>query len=210
MAPFDIVKRHKALYAPSAKHPAVVDVPELAFLMVDGRGDPQTAEHYHQALEALYSVAYTLKFTLKKADPDRDFKVAPLEGQWWADTEAPSMEDLLTTRDDWNWTMMIAQPDIVTAELVERSRAEAIRKKGLPALKEIRFERCEEGLSAQILYFGPYALEGPTIARLHQFIAEQCCALYGKHHEIYMNDARRTAPEKLKTIIRQPCRRATG
>jgi len=204
MPPLDLVKSHKPLYQPSAKHPAIVDVPELAFLMVDGRGDPETAEPYHQALEALYSVAYTLKFTLKKADPERDFKVAPLEGQWWADDVAPTMADLQRDRDAWNWTMMIAVPDAVTPAEVAAAREAAARKRELPAAPLLRLERLAEGLAAQIMHVGPYSEEAPTIERLHAFAAAEGYELRGRHHEIYLGDPRRTAPERLKTVLRHP------
>ena len=208
MPPLDLVKLHKPLYHPSAKHPAIVDVPEFAFLMVDGRGDPETAQPYHQALEALYSVAYTLKFTLKKADQERDFKVAPLEGLWWADEEAPTMADLQRDRDAWNWTMMIAVPDAVTPEEVAAAREAAARKRELPAAPLLRLERLEEGLAAQIMHVGPYSEEEPTIERLHAFAAAEGYELRGRHHEIYLGDPRRTAPERLKTVLRHPVRPA--
>jgi hypothetical protein len=204
MPPLDLVKLHKPLYQPSARHPAIVDVPELAFLMVDGRGDPETAEPYHQALEALYSVAYTLKSTLKKTDPERDFKVAPLEGLWWADEEAPSMADLQRDRDAWNWTMMIAVPDAVTPAEVAAAREAAARKRELPAAPLLRLERLEEGLAVQIMHVGPYSEEAPTIERLHAFAAAEGYRLRGRHHEIYLGDPRRTAPERLKTVLRHP------
>ena len=204
MPQLDIVKLHKPLYQPSAKHPAIVEVPDLAFLQVDGRGDPETAEAYHQALEALYSVAYTLKFALKKADPERDFKVAPLEGLWWADEEAPTMADLQRDRDAWNWTMMIAVPDAVTPLEVAAAMEAAARKKDLPAAPLLRLERLGEGLAVQIMHLGPYAEEAPTIERLHAFAAAEGYELRGRHHEIYLGDPRRTAPERLKTVLRHP------
>jgi hypothetical protein len=206
MAPFDIVKLHKPLYSPSAKHPAIVEVPALAFLMVDGRGDPGTSEAYHEALEALYGVAYTLKFSLKKADAERDFKVAPLEGLWWADAAAPTMAELQRDRDSWNWTMMIAVPDEVTADEVTATAGAAARRKELAAAPLVRLERLEEGLAAQLLHVGPYAEEAPTIARLHEFVIAQGYELRGRHHEIYLGDPRRTAPERLKTVLRHPVR----
>jgi hypothetical protein len=206
MAPFDIVKLHKPLYSPSAKHPAIVEVPALAFLMVDGRGDPGTSEAYHEALEALYGVAYTLKFSLKKADAERDFKVAPLEGLWWADAAAPTMAELQRDRDSWNWTMMIAVPDEVTADEVTAAAGAAARRKELAAAPLVRLERLEEGLAAQFLHVGPYAEEAPTIARLHEFVIAQGYELRGRHHEIYLGDPRRTAPERLKTVLRHPVR----
>jgi len=204
----DLVKQLKPLYSPSAKHPSIVEVPELAFLMIDGRGDPSTSATYQDALAALYGIAYTLKFALKKAAPERDFKVAPLEGHWWADAERPSMAELESDRDSWNWTMMIALPDAVTAAEVAAAAEAAARRRPLPAAGRIRLERFEEGLAAQIMHVGPYSTEAPTIAALHAFVEEQGYALHGRHHEIYLGDPRRTAPERLKTVIRHPVRAA--
>ena len=203
-AKLDLKKDLKHLYNPSAKAPSVVEVPPMSFLMIDGTGDPNTAPAYAAALEALYSAAYTLKFSIKKSE-GTDFAVMPLEGLWWA----TNMSDFSTgRRDDWHWTMMILQPDFVTPGHVATAIAAAGKKKLLPALERIRFETYAEGLSAQIMYFGPYKDEGPTIQRLHAYIAEQGGKLNGKHHEIYLSDPRRTAPAKLKTVIRQPMRKA--
>ena len=206
MAPLDLVKLHRTLYSPSARHPAIVDVPELAFLMVDGRGDPSTSEAYQDALQALYSVAYTLKFALKKADPARDFKVAPLEGLWWADDAAPAMAELQRDRDAWNWTMLIAVPDAVTTGEVRAAAEAATRRRELPAAPLLRLERLREGLAAQIMHVGPYAEEASTIESLHAWVAAQGYELRGRHHEIYLGDPRRTAPERLKTVLRHPVR----
>ena len=206
MSPLDLVRQHKPLYAPSAKHPVIVEVLDLSFIMVDGRGDPNTSEQYQEALGALYGIAYALKFTRKKADAERDFKVAPLEGLWWADSERPDMQQLQATRDAWNWTMMIALPDDVTAAEVAAAAEAAARKRPSPAIGLARLERLEEGLAAQIMHVGPYSAEPPTIERLHAFVAEQGYELRGRHHEIYLNDPRRTAPERLKTVIRHPVR----
>ena len=204
MSPVDLVRQFRPLYAPSAKHAAIVEVPGLAFLMIDGRGDPSSSEAYQDALAALYGVAYTLRFALKKEAPERDFKVAPLEGLWWADTEAPSMDALQADRDSWNWTMMIAVPDGVTAAEVAAAADAAARRRPLPAAARVRLERFAEGLAAQIMHVGPYADEAPTIAALHQFVDEQGYALRGRHHEIYLGDPRRAAPERLKTVLRHP------
>ena len=204
MSPFDLVKQLRPLYAPSPRHPAIVDVPELSFLMIDGRGDPNSSEAYQDALGALYGIAYTLKSTLKKSDPERDFKVAPLEGLWWADAEAPSREELQAERDSWNWTMMIAVPDAVTAAELTAAAEAAARRRTLPATGSVRLERFEEGLAAQIMHAGPYADEAPTIAALHAFVDAEGYELRGRHHEIYLGDPRRTAPERLKTVIRHP------
>jgi hypothetical protein len=208
VSPLDLVKTLKPLYSPSAKVPVIVEVPELAFVMLDGRGDPNSAEEYQAALQALYGVAYTLKFTLKKAAPERDFKVAPLEGLWWTDGEPPSLDALQADRESWNWRMMIAVPDDVTAAEVAAAAGAAARRRPSPAIGLVRLERLEEGLSAQIMYVGPYSDESPTIERLHAFVEEQGYELRGRHHEIYLGDPRRTAPERLKTVIRHPVREA--
>lgn len=202
----DLKKDLKHLYSPSAKAFAFVDVPTMNFLMIDGKGDPNTSQDYKDAVEALYAVSYTLKFAIKKGQ-GIDYPVMALEGLWWADNMA---EFSLDRRSHWLWTMMLMQPDVVTNSDVAAAIRDAQAKKGLPALSNIRFERYAEGQSAQILYFGPYKDEGPTIARLHAFIHENGCELTGKHHEIYLGDPRRTAPENLKTVIRQPVRRITS
>ena len=207
VSPIDLVKEHKPLYTPPSKAPVIVEVPELAFLMLDGRGDPNSSDQYQAALQALYGVAYTLKFTLKKADPEHDFKVAPLEGLWWTDGEPPSLDALQTDRDSWNWTMMIAVPDAVAAAEVAAAADAAARRRPLPAAGLVRLERFAEGQAAQIMHIGPYAEEAPTIARLHDFAAAQGYELRGRHHEIYLGDPRRTAPERLKTVLRHPVRR---
>jgi hypothetical protein len=203
MSKLDLKKQWKHLYEPTAKQFTVVDVPQFAFLMVDGVGDPNTSPAYRAAIEALYAMAYTLKFT-SKFKLDIDYPVMALESLWWV----PDMAIFLTlSKDQWHWTALIMQPPHITAEMVEQARQDVARKRNPPALPMFRLETFHEGLSAQIMYIGPYADEGPTIARLHEFIAAQGYAPHGKHHEIYLGDPRRTTPERLKTVIRQPLRR---
>lgn len=200
MQTIDLKKDLKHLYAPSSKNITEVDVPPMNFLMVDGQGNPNTALAYKQAVEALYSVAYTLKFALKK-EAGKNYTVMPLEGLWWVpDMSQFTMED----KEAWLWTAMVLQPSDVTPEIFTYACTDAGKKKDLPALAKMRLESFHEGLSAQIMYFGPYAAEGPTIARIHAHIHQQSNTLTGKHHEIYLSDPRRTEPAKLKTIIRQP------
>jgi len=197
----DLKRDLKAFYAPSAKKFSVVDVPQISFLMVDGSGDPNTAKSYADAVGALYAVAYTLKFARKAAGKAPDLAVMPLEGLWWSD----DMDDFRDAKKDkWNWTAMIAVPDFISAADVEAAKKQAAAKKDLPSIDLLRLEPFREGKSAQILYFGAYADEGPTIASLHRFIAESGGTLRGRHHEIYLSDPRRTDPAKLKTVIRQP------
>jgi hypothetical protein len=204
MIALDLRKQFKHLYQPSAKKFSSVDVPPLNFLMIDGAGNPNTSQDYRDALEALYGLSYTLKFGVKQGKYGKktyDYPVMALEGLWWMDDMREFTE---ARKDDWKWTMMIMQPDIITPDQVELARADLIKKKHPVSAAKIRFESYHEGLSAQIMYFGPYADEGPTIQRLHAFIVESGHRLRGKHHEIYLGDPRRTAPEKLKTVIRQP------
>lgn len=196
----DYKRELRELYAPGGE-PVILNVPALAYLMIDGHGDPNTAPEYTVAVEALYTVAYAAKFAVKRAPDGIDYGVMPLEGLWWT----PDMSKF-TTQDKsaWDWTMMIMQPDQVTTVVFEDARTKATKKKSLDAISRVRLERFTEGLAAQIRHVGPYDAEGPTIERLHAFIAEQGYERAGKHHEIYLSDPRRAAPEKMKTILRQP------
>lgn len=200
MPKIDFKRELRQLYLPGRK-PALVDVPEMRFVMIDGRGDPNTAKSYREAIEALYAVAYTVKFALKRTPDGIDFAVMPLEGLWWSD-------DMTTFpaggKSRWSWTAMIMQPEPVTGALVDDAIHQVSTKKSLPALDLLRYERFAEGRAAQVMYVGPYSDEGPSIAALHRFIDEQGLTRSGKHHEIYLGDPRRTAPERLRTVIRQP------
>ncbi|MGH9271461.1 MAG: GyrI-like domain-containing protein [Ilumatobacteraceae bacterium] len=200
MQSYDIKQARKELYAPKPKDFEVVEVPPMGFLMVDGHGDPNTSTAYREAIEALYAASYAVR-AATKARLGKVHTVSPLEGLWSADDP-----EVFRTRDKsaWDWTMMIAQPDWITAALVEEGLA-ATRKKPLPALDLIRFERYTEGRSVQILHVGPYDDEAPTLERLHrEFLPAHGFVPTGRHHEIYLSDARKTEPARLKTILRQP------
>jgi hypothetical protein len=202
MEKVDIKKKLKHLYDPSAKEISFVEVPQMNFVMIDGYGDPNKAKEYQEAVEALYSISYTIKFAVKK-EQGIDFGVMPLEGLWWAD----DMSLFNTSKDIWKWIAMIMQPEYVTGALFDIALREVEKKKSLPALSRARFQSFHEGPSAQIMYFGPYSAEDSTIEMIHKFIKEQGYSFDGllqKHHEIYLSDPRRTAPDKLKTVIRQP------
>jgi hypothetical protein len=191
----------KELYGPRAGHPAIVDVPDLSFLMVDGMRDPNTARDYKEAVEALFAVSYRVKFAVKRGANRIDYGAMPLERLWWVDDMSTfSLDD----KSGWSWTAMIMQPDVVTEELVQQSILEASKKKPLPAATRLRFDRFGEGLAAQVLYTGPYSAEGPTIERFHGFIADARYRSRGTHHEIYLSDPSRAEPAKLRTIIRKP------
>ncbi len=201
MEKIDFKKKLKPLYAPPKGRFSEVDVPELRYLMIDGKGDPGTAQEYADKVQALFSVAYPLKFASKK-ELGRDYAVPPLEGLWWADDMNAFVAG---KRDEWRWTMMIMVPDWIDAEMVERIKAEVKAKKAPVAIDDLRLERLTEGRSVQIMHIGSYSEEAPVLARLHsEYMPANGLTFNGKHHEIYLGDPRRTAPEKLKTILRQP------
>lgn len=202
MDKYDVRKQFKELYAPRTRDFEVVTVPALKYLMLDGQGNPGTSPAYTRALEALFSVSYAVKFASKHAG--RDYVVGPLEGLWTADDPGAFIRG---DKDSWKWTMMIPQPDWIGAAEVQDGIAKAAAK-NVAGLDLLRLETLEEGLSAQILHIGSYDDEGPTLHRLHsEFMPANGFAFAGPHHEIYLSDARRVAPEKLKTILRQPVRR---
>lgn len=202
MTKIDYKKELKQFYTGKVGKPLVVNLPKMNFIMIDGRGDPNTSQQYVDAIQALYPVAYTIKFT-SKLEHGKDFGVMPLEGLWWSD----NMDDFISgNKKDWQWTAMIMQPDVVTKEMFEQAVGKVREKKAPKALDKVRFEAYDEGRAAQVMYVGPYSDEGPTIQTLHQFIKDQGGALEKSnkhHHEIYLGDPRRTDPSKLKTIIRQ-------
>ena len=204
MAKIDFKNELKHLYQPSKKDFEVVDVPEMAFLKVDGHGDPNQAPEYTQAVEALYGVAYKLKFISK--NEGKDYVVPPLEGLWWAE----DMDSFTSARDksQWNWTMMIMTPEWITEGMVDTATVEVNQKKDLPGLNKLRWETYQEGLSVQILHLGSYDDEGPVLEKLHQeWMPGNGYTFNGLHHEIYLSDPRRVEPDKLKTILRQPIRK---
>ena len=208
----DFKKTQKELYLPGAK-PYLIDVPEMTFIMVDGRGDPNTAESYQNALEILYGLSYTIKMSkMSGTQPEGyfEFVVPPLEGLWWVEDAAFDGTNA-GDKNKYCWTAMIRQPDFVTMEVFAAAeRALAKKKPGLDCAKA-RLERLAEGLCAQIMHAGPYDDEPATILALEKFIKDSGYRsdLSGlrRHHEIYMNDPRKTAPEKLKTVIRHPVAR---
>ncbi len=200
MKKIDFKLELKKLYQASAKDVAPIDVPAMDFLMVDGQGDPNTSQDYADAIEALFSVAYALKFTIKKGALAMDYAVMPLECMWWAE----DMDNFAAgEKSVWKWTAMIMQPPFITSAAVYGAIAEVQKKKPLAALSRVHLNKFSEGKCAQILHIGPFSQEGATIEKVHQFIRTKT-ELRGKYHEIYLSDVRKSAPEKWKTIIRQP------
>jgi len=210
MRSLDLKKRYKSLYQPRAGRAEVVDVPPLQFAMIDGaieRGEePATSPGFHAAMMALYGVAYTLKFTMKKRRDDPvDFPVMALEGLWWVEGGRFDM----TVKDNWSYTLMILQPEVVTEALFADAVAQVRHKRGdSPHLAELRLAMFTEGPCVQALHVGPYANEPATLERMRAFMQEEglrdLVGDGGKHHEIYLGDPRRAAPEKLRTVLRHP------
>ncbi len=203
--PVDYKKIQPELYKPK-KQPSIIEVPDMKFFMIDGKGDPNVSIEYKNAIEALYATSYSLKMKIiKKENPEDVYVVPPLEGLWYKeDMSSWSVND----KSDWEWTMMIRIPDFVSEDQINRSIEIARSNKNPIALDKIRVELYREGGAAQILYIGTYADEGPVIQKLHEYIKNKGFELSGKHHEIYLNDPRKTNADKLKTIIRQPCKYA--
>ncbi len=202
MEKVDFKKLMKAYWQPPVGKFVVVEVPTLRFIKVDGKGDPNTAAEYSAAVQWLYTMSYTLKFASKAEG--RDYGVAPLEALWWAeDMSSFTAND----KSKWLWTAMIMQPDWIDAARFATALEKARGKLGEPP-GSLRLETFEEGLSVQTMHIGPYSAEAPTIAMLHnEFLPANGLVETGHHHEIYISDPRRTAPDKLKTVIRQPVRR---
>ena len=202
--PWDVKREFKELYAPANRDWELVEVPAQRFLAVDGRGDPNLAPAYTEAVEALYAVAYAIKFAAKRG-LGRDLVVAPIEGLWYAADPAGYSAFAAGDKASWSWTMLISQPDWVTDAFITEAVTATKAKKKLPALASVRIESLDEGRCAQLLHVGPYDDEAPALARLHgEFLAEHGLRLNGLHHEVYLGDPRRSAPEKLKTVLRQP------
>ena len=180
----------------------IVTVPPMRYLMIDGHGDPNERGQYEDALTTLYPVAYNLKF-LSKRELDRDYVVPPLEALWWGD----DMAAFTTARDKsrWDWTVLSLVPDWIEDAHVDEARATVAGTGGAPRLDVLRVQRLDEGRCVQTLHVGPYDAEGPVLERMHdEFIPAHGLRLTGRHHEIYLSDPRRAAPEKLRTILRQP------
>ena len=199
----DIKKDRKDLYLPGRADFTEVDVPVMTYLAIDGHGDPNTSPAYATAIQALYAGAYAIRAVLKKRTGD-DFVVGPLEGLW---TSADNAAFVAGDKGEWDWTMMLPLPEAVSSQDIAEGLAQAARKKpGLPisALKELSLS---EGRSLQILHVGTYDDEAPTLARLHDEIMPGLGLTWnGPHHEIYLSDPRRVAPERMKTVLRQPVR----
>ena len=206
LAKFDFKKEFKFLFSPSAVEPEIVEVPPFKYIMIEGQGYPGTSKTFQEKIGALYGLAFTIKFMLKldKEDPF-DYTVAPLSGLYYADDYKAFTEK--GREDEWKWTLMVMQPDRITENVFKEAKEKLEQKKDPPFLDEAYLKIYEEGISAQIMHIGPYDQEGPTIEKLHSFFQQKGYTFNGYHNEIYLSDPRRSKPEKLKTIIRQPIKK---
>lgn len=206
MTKVDFKKTLKPFYNPKPKTYEIVKIPKMNFIMIDGKGVPGVSQIYMDSLAALYPIAYKTKFLAKAKD--QDYVVPPLQALWWAE----NMDDFINgNKQNWQWTLMLMQPDWVNVDMIEQARAMAAAKNPPKLLDQVRIETYDEGLVAQYMHIGAYDDEGPVLKVMHEdYISQQgykmpeLTAKITKHHEIYLSDPRRVAPEKLKTILRQP------
>ncbi|MCA9342389.1 GyrI-like domain-containing protein [Candidatus Saccharibacteria bacterium] len=209
----DYVKENKQLYKPGKK-PEIIDVPKMQFIMVDGKGAPDPDEgsskdvtEFQEAFQVLYGLAYSIKMSYRGDEQlpgYQNFKVPPPEALWWM-TDNSDFD--VNQPDKWRWTLMLRMPDFVTDKIVTNFIDKLVIKKKSDIYKKARLEDFKEGKSVQIMHVGPYSAEGPNIEAIHKYALEQGYKLHGKHHEIYYGDPRRSAPEKLKTVLRQPVKK---
>ncbi len=201
----DLKKERKDLYQPGSKEFTEVDVPPMTYLAIDGHGDPNTSPDYAAAVQALYASAYAIKFAVK-ARGGGDFVVGPLEGLWSSADPSAFTE---RRKREWDWTMMIPLPDPVTGDDIATGLANAAERKPDLPIASVRALELDEGRSLQILHVGSYDAEAATLARLHdEVMPARGLTWNGRHHEIYLSDPRKVAPEKLKTVLRQPVKPA--
>ena len=203
MKKLDLRRKYKHLYHPSARKVEVVDVPELSFVVLDGRIEkghsPGDSPAFLEALQALFGISYTLKFQSKLRKTNAiDFPVMALEALWWVEDGHFD----LSKPDNWCWRAMMMQPEHITSDMFAEALAQLRDKKPSPALEHLQLERVCEGLCIQAMHVGPYSAEPATVERMHAFAQKNGYMLANQHHEIYLGDPRRTAPEKLKTVLR--------
>lgn len=198
---YDVKRELGALYKPPTGRFVEVVVPEMQYLAIDGHGDPNTAPAYREAVESLYVTAYQVRAAFKTRTGS-DFVVGPLEGLWSSENPATFIEG---TKSEWDWTMLIPLPPPVDAEDVATGIAAASAKKPSLPIDQVRLAVLTEGRSLQTMHVGSYDDEAPLLARLHNEVMPDLGVTWnGRHHEIYLGDPRRTDPEKLRTILRQP------
>lgn len=197
MVKIDLTKEDKNYYTAKTS-PQIIEFPKLSYLVIEGKGEP-AGEAFTEAVQALYPLAYGIKGLCKKEG--KDFTVAKLEGLWWVKSNRPALE---VPRGEWYWKLLIRLPDFVTSEIVDEAKREVMKKKRIELVKEIKFEKITEGKCIQVLHIGPYSTEPETIKKMREMMKENNLTGNDYHHEIYLSDPRKTPPQKMKTILRQP------
>lgn len=200
MLKIDLIKEDKNYYT-AKTNPRIVEFPIVSYLTIEGNGEP-AGKAFTEAVQAMYPLAYGIKGLCKK--DGRDFAVAKLEGLWWVKSKKPALE---VPREEWYWKLLIRLPDFVTSEIVDKARHEVMKKKGIDLLREIKYEKMAEGKCIQVLHIGPYSTEPETIEKMKKMMKENNLTENGLHHEIYLSDPRKTPPQKMKTILRQPIKK---
>lgn len=212
MEKFDYKKEYKDLYQPKTK-PSIIEIPEMIFIAIDGKGDPNTSDEYKEALEILYGLSFTIKMSkMSGTQPEGYFEyvVPPLEGLWYVD-DAKFDGTNITDKNRFCWISMIRQPEFVTEKVFENAKNALAKKKRELDLSKARLIKMTEGLCVQIMHKGTYDSEPESIAKIREFAEKigytEDISDTRFHHEIYLSDPRRCAPENLKTVIRHPIRR---
>ena len=197
MVKIDLTKEDKNYYTAKIS-PQVSEFPKLLYLTIEGKGEP-AGKAFTEAVQALYPLAYGIKGLCKKEG--KDFAVAKLECLWWVKSSKPELE---VSRAEWYWKLLIRLPDFITSDIVDEAKRDVMKKKGIELVKEIKFEKITEGKCIQVLHIGPYSTEPETIKEMKKIMKENDLTENGYHHEIYLSDPRKTPPQKMKTILRQP------
>ncbi len=193
----NLTKEYKPYYTAKTT-PEIIEVEEAQFLTIQGKGAPQ-GDEFMAKLGALYPLAYGIKMLMKKEG--KDFAVAKLEGLWWTESNKPFME---VSREEWHWKLLIRQPEFVTQEIFEKAKNEVVKNKGIELTNEVKFEKIKEDKCVQVLHIGPYSAETESWEKIIKLMKEKNLVENGLHHEIYLSDPRKVAPEKMRTILRQP------
>lgn len=205
MGKLDLTKEFKNYYT-AKKSPEIIDFVAVDYISIVGEGDP-SGEDFAQKIEALYSTIYSVKFNWKAKD--KDFVVAKLEGLWWFDEEKYQGKTVVNSptevpRSEWEYRLLIRLPDFVTKDDIETAKEVVIKKKQLELVNEVEYFTLHEGKCIQMLHVGPFSTEPESLAKIMAFSEKNNLKKNGLHHEIYLSDFRKTEPEKLKTILREP------
>ncbi len=201
----DLRKKYREFYNPPTGRVTVVTIPNFHFVMIDGRiepgASPGTSTAFQQAMEALYGIAYSLKFMSKLRNENPvDYTVMGLEALWWIEDG----DFDITKPDNWCWTAMIMQPEHITESMFREAQEQLKKKKMNPGIDKLRFENFIEGLCVQIMHIGPYSTEQTSVKKMQEYATQNGYEMQHKHHEIYIGNPLRSDPARLKTVLRHP------